>query len=323
MTDFETAELWELTYELSPFNVESCLKIDPYLADRIECLKDLLQVFYYLCYGKIQNNLPETKKKVNQLFREELKNEDVNWYNFKRFRDWFDDDIKCELVKTWLGDDKHNAQSSWVVDTFTVGELRDGDMGLKVIDKLTKLYKKNKSRKNVTLIENLFKSLDSRFVNDACEIVSKSTPAVAASLLRRTDISEKYTIKGLKALSKLSKQRNVDIKIDFDMLKHLGPKGRLDAMKQLMGMFDKYFKWQQENLPNAATYYDKYYYNRRKPKEVTYELPFKKMPEREDIEIFLFPCSLKYNSEVVAMMKRYNDIVGSLKTEEASDGECV
>ena len=322
MTDFETAELWELAYELNPHNAESCLKIDPYLADKIECLKDLFQIFYYLCYGKIQNNLPETKKKINQLFREELKNENINWHNLKRFCNWLDEDVKYKLIKVWLEDDKHNAQSSWVVDTFTVGELRTGDMGLKVIDKLTKLYKKNKSRKSIALIESLFNSIDSQFVDNACEIISKSTPAIVASLLRRTDINEKYTIKGLKALSKLSKQRNVNIKIDFDMLKHLGPKGRLDAMKQLLGMFDKHFKWQQQHHPSAN--YDIYHYKCRKPKEVTYELPFKKIPEREDIEIFLFPCSLKYNSEVVAMMKRYDELVKLLKTDkEVNDGKCI
>ena len=68
------------------------------------------------------------------------------------------------------------------------------------------------------------------------------------------------------------------------MLKHLGPKSRLDAMKQLLGMLG-------------------YYYSSNK-----YQHPFKTLPERSDVLEFLFPCSLKYNDQVKELVKRYDEL---------------
>jgi len=302
MSDLENAELWELAYDLDPYNADKCAEVDPHLANKIEDINDLSQIYYYLCYGSVQKNLPATRNKVNQLFLEELKKgEGIDWFKFRRFYDWLGTDIKQQLAEKWLDDDESAADTVWVVNTtdFT------SEIGIKILEKLTKIYKKRKSKQNIHLIETIFVSLDKDFINDASKILASSTPAVAASLLRRSDIDEKHTLKGLKALSKLSKQRDVEIKIDFDMLQHLGPKGRLDAMKQLMGMFDKYYKWQQQ----YNTQDNRYYYRRRKPKERKYDLPFKEVPSKDDVEKFLFPCSLKYNDEVVAMMERYNELV--------------
>jgi hypothetical protein len=119
----------------------------------------------------------------------------------------------------------------------------------------------------------------------ACEALSSGTPAVSAILLSRNGIPEDFTIKGLKAISKLSKQKNINIKISFDMLKHLGPRSRLDAMKHLLGIITNCNSKQRE-------------------------LPFTKLPMREDVEFFLFPCSIKYNSEVVELVEHFSNLTG-------------
>ena len=111
-------------------------------------------------------------------------------------------------------------------------------------------------------------------------------------LLARNDLPEEYVIMGLKSISKLSRQRNVALEIDLDALKNLGPKSRLEAMKQLLGLV--------------------YSYNRIKPTK----LPFKNTPNREDIEKFLFPCVLKYNEEVSLIIKRYEELVANTKSKE-------
>jgi len=318
MADLESAELYELAYDLDPYNADKCLAVDPYLANKIEDIDDLSSIYYYLCYGTVQKNLPATRDKVNEIFLQELskkKEDGFDWNTFRRFYEWLGVEIKQQLAEKWINDNEASAQTVWMINTVE----HTSEMGVKILEKLVKIYKKRKSKQNIRLIETIFINLKSEFVKEASKILSNSTPAVVASLLRRTDIDEKHTLKGLKALSKLSKQRDVEIKIDFDMLKHLGPKGRLDAMKQLMGMFDKYYKWNQKYL-NATASGSSYYYNRRQPKEKEFNLPFKEIPNKDDVELFLFPCSLKYNDEVVAMMKRYNELVN---LKEVSDGKCV
>jgi len=153
-----------------------------------------------------------------------------------------------------------------------------------VLEKLIKLYKKKKSKSRIEDIYDMFQNIDVQNLSKACELMAKSTPAVTAGLLNREDVPEKYIIKGLKALSKLSKQRDIKVKIDFKTLEHLGPKSRLDAMKQLMGIMNSWYRLKQT------------------------ELPFKENPTKESIEKFLFPCSFKYNEEVSKLLKRFDEI---------------
>lgn len=312
MQDFSGVSLWDLAYNLDPTDSKLCSEIDSHLASKLDNIDHLLEVYYYLCYGDMHTLLPFTKKRINELLSEQLKDlENVKWYQFKNFIVWLDDDVKQKLAQEWLKNDEVEIDDSWMADSVST----DTDTNLQVLTKLVRMYKKRKSSQNVKIMERVFLNFETNRINEACEVISKSTPAVSATLLRRTDICEKYTIKGLKALSKLSKQRDVEIQIDFDMLKHLGPKGRLDAMKQLMGMFDKYYKFIQENKNVSSRNYS---YNwkekqlKRSSKE--FNLPFKEMPKREDVERFLFPCSIKYNDEVVAMIDRFNEL--SQKEEE-------
>ena len=129
----------------------------------------------------------------------------------------------------------------------------------------------------------MFQKVNDDNLDEACELLANSTPAIIACILNRDGISEKYVVMGLKALSKLTKQRNIMVKLDFNALEHLSPKGRLEAMRHLMGIINKWGS---------------------RPKE----LPFKTMPTKYDIERILFPCSMKYNEEVTNLLKRFDEI---------------
>lgn len=306
MQNYAESSLWDLSYNLDPTDIKICSEIDPHLASKLENMDRLLEIYYYLCYGDMHTLLPLTKKKINELLSQELKDiKNVKWYQFKNFISWLDEDVKKSLAQEWLNNDEVEIDDSWMADSVST----DTDTNLQVLNKLVRMYKKKKSFQNVKIMEKVFLNFESGRINEACEVISKSTPAVVASLLKRTDISDKFTIKGLKALSKLSKQRDVNIQIDFDMLKHLGPKGRLDAMKQLMGMFDKYYQFVQNNKNNANRGYGYTWKERRLKRDAKeYSLPFKEMPKREDVERFLFPCCIKYNDEVVAMVSRFSEL---------------
>ncbi|KKM69027.1 hypothetical protein LCGC14_1454950 [marine sediment metagenome] len=312
MQDYAEASLWDLSYDLDPTDAAMCSEIDPHLAGKLENMERLLEIYYYLCYGDMHTLLPLTKKRINELLSDELKDlENIKWYQFKNFVAWLDDGVKQSLAKEWLNNDEIELDDAWMADSIST----DTNTNLQVLTKLVRMYKKKKSSQSIKIMEKVFLNFESDRIDEACDVISQSTPAVAATLLRRTDISEKFTIKGLKALSKLYKQRDVEIQIDFDMLKHLGPKGRLDAMKQLMGMFDKYYQFVQKNKDDTSRDYGYSYRERRlKRNAKEYNLPFKEMPKREDVERFLFPCSLRYNDEVVAMIGRFNEL--SQKEEE-------
>ena len=42
------------------------------------------------------------------------------------------------------------------------------------------------------IMEKIFAGFDTNRVDEACKLLAKSTPAIAATLLQRNDISEKY-----------------------------------------------------------------------------------------------------------------------------------
>jgi len=312
MTNYAEASLWDLAYNLDPTNKDLCTHIDKHLANKLEDMESLLEIYYYLCYGEMHTLLPATKTKINELLSKELeKSDEIQWWQFKNFAKWFEGDLKETLAKEWLDNDTADLDVAWMVNSLD----SNVDTNLKILSKLVRMYKKKKSIETVKVLERIFIEMEPDRIDEACAIIVKSTPAMAASLLRRNDIPEKYTLKGLKALSKLSKQRDLNIQIDFDTLKHLGPKARLDAMKQLMGMFDKYYQFRQTVDPNNYGYGYRYKERRLKAKSKEYSLPFKEVPKRAEIEKFLFPCCLKYNDEVVSMMERFDELI-SQKEEE-------
>jgi len=305
VVDYGEYSLWDLAYCLDQTNLDLCSVIDPYLSDNLKDIDDLMEVYYYLCCGKMHNMLPKTKIKVNELLSAELKQNglDQKW-QFKNFVNWLDKDIKASLSSAWLNDENADLDDIWMVNSSVFG----AEANLKILSKLVQIYKKKKSVEVVKTIESTFNNINKNQIDDACILLEKSTPAVLVTFLKRSDIKEKYTLKGLKALSKLSKQRELDIKIDFNALENLGPKSRLDAMKQLLGMFDKYYQFKQTNV-DTNSYGYRWKERRLKNTAKEYGLPFTTIPNRSDIEKFLFPCSLKYNDEVVAMVNRFDELI--------------
>lgn len=270
-----------VAFKLDASDPSLCKEIDPHLAERLKTLNDLKDIYFYLRCGDLCNVMTETRNKVNDLLLDYLENSDVNWKLFEKLNRWLDNSVKGKLVDIWLDSEDVNPDSMWIGESIP----SDHKENVKALKRFVDIYRANRSNDNLTIIESLFKNIGSDKLGEACDVIAKSTPAIACILLCREQVSDDYTIKGLKAMSKLSKQRSVEVKIDFDMLKHLGPRGRLDAMKQLLGMMNK---WGSKKR----------------------ELPFKSLPTREEVEFFLFPCSIKYNEEVVELVNHFLQLTG-------------
>ena len=277
--------LYDYCYMLRRPEFELCQQLDPLIAGNLESLDQLDQIWMYFSYGLIRElgALVETKSKFNYLLRESINDENVNFNRFKLYKEWLDEETLRELSNYWLKLEKVDPSTSWIIDYIP----EDTDAALKALQRYTEIYKKKRSNQNVSVIESIFRGIPTDELEDACTVLSKATPAVSSLLLTRDDVPDKYVIKGLKALSKLSKQKEISQKIDFDMLGNLGPRARLDAMKQLVGLCDLYNK-------NKVT-----------------ELPFKTIPKRDELELFLFPCSLKYNKEVKELVDKFEELTKS------------
>ena len=175
-------------------------------------------------------------------------------------------------------------------------------------------YKAVKYQSFVRYVGELFKDVAVENLGAACELIASSTPLMQSVFLKRGDLEERYLLKGIKALSKLSTQKDIDAKIDFKLLEKLQPIGRLRAMKQLLGMYDGYFKVMQFYKKRYSM--DNFYTNRAKERyeqNGKHELPFKEIPTRDEIGRFLFPCLVKYNEQVTQLMEKYDEMIERTK----------
>lgn len=279
---YEEYNVFDLSYKIAEVVTapSEAAIVDQELSSKIDHVEDLDRIYFYLrSDNRIPKVFPKTVNRTVSLLSESVHNKNnVNYLRFKRFERWLDSDTLARLAELWLEDTSGlNEQNFWVLKYVP----RDTKYGLKALQKFTQIYKKHRSNTNIEIIEMLFTNIPKEDLLKACEIVSKSTPAVSSVLLSRNDIGEEYIVKGLKAISKLSKQKNIDIKIDFDMLERLGPRARLDAMKQLVGLCSG--------------------------KKIG-ELPFKKVPDEDEVKKFLFPCAMKYNEEVKQLVDKFNEL---------------
>lgn len=277
--NYSELSVHDILMNLNPGDKSLCAQLDPHLANKIVDLESTAEVFYYLCYGNAHEVLPQTRDKLNSIFENHIDNNDtLDWWRIEAYKRWLNEGVKKKVLEKWIDSDEH---FTWIVEIMS----SVGDLAVPALNKLSKCYKKRRSIQNAKAIETLFLSIDGEHVDEACEIVSSATPAISVCLLSRNDVNEKYTLKGLKSLSKLSRQRSIETKIDFSMLGNLGPKARLDAMKQLLGMLDSYYAMKQTDNP------------------------FTKTPSRDEVEEFLFPCSLKYNEQVVELMSEFDKLI--------------
>jgi len=273
------ANVFDLAYRLDPSDPDKCEQIDPLLAPKLKSIEELKTIYFHLCYGHLYDSLPATKTKVEEILCDYLEEDNLDWNFLQKFINWLSKDLRTKLVDKWLTVDKIDPRSVWV-GSFIPSDHKEC---IRVLDIYLGMYKANRSQDNLKLIEALFNNIGEDKLEDACKILSKGTPAISALLLSRENVPDDFTITGLKALSKLSKRKNINVKMDFNMLKHLGPRSRLDAMKHLLGIIG--------NCYSKNT-----------------ELPFTSIPKREDVEFFLFPCSIKYNTEVVELVEHFDKL---------------
>jgi hypothetical protein len=312
--------LLELVYSLKAYGdseKENAL-VDPDIANEIGSIDRLACVSYYLsAYDRYIKELPKTKIKINEVCLTHLQTEKIEWFLLRRFYSWFETETRLAILNKWLVDDTATDTSDFGVFVGDQEIMASNPRSVEILKKLVNMYNGHKSQRSVKIIENFFKLINKDYLDEACAVISEATPAVAASLLTRGDVKDEYMLGGLKAISKLSRQRNIDVKIDIKLLENLGPKSRLDAMYQLLGMLDAYVKYQtqmeasRKNNPNSYTGYS-YYEQKLKARSKEYTLPFKEIPSKEEIEKFLFPCALKYNSEVSELVERYDKLFGQV-----------
>lgn len=269
--------VFDLLSELNPSDPDLCLANDAQIASRFEDVEDLSESYYYLCYGNLHDSLPSVALKINSIFSEYIDSSDyIEWWRLSAYKDWLSHELVNKLASKWL--DSSESIDTWISESISP----ESELIIPALEKLVALYKKQRNANNVEAIGNLFLRVSSDDLDEGCEIIHKSTPAVTAFLLSREDIDEKYTLSGLKAISKLSTRRSVNVVIDFKTLGHLGPKSRLNAMAHLLDIIRA--RDDAESL-------------------------FKSIPKREDVELFLFPCSLKYNDQVVKLLQKFDSFV--------------
>lgn len=289
MGNFSTMNIWELGKQ-AWLDKSSRQEIDNYMCDKIINMDDLLMVYHFLCAPGLEQSMPKTRQKINSLLSSG-NFESVS--QFKNLYAWFDSNINEKLLDGWL----NGEDLGQYVDIFNINQDSVNN-NFKIFERLLDICKSNKSQDYIKLIEKLFIGLDEVHVDKACQLLSKLSPSISFILLKRKNIKEKYLIKGLKSLSKLSKQRDLDIKIDINSLEYLGPRARLDTMKQLLGISKLY-------LNNSHC--RKAFYSPSKN-----HLPFDPIPDKSELEKFLFPCSLKYNEEVKTLLGRFDELMMSL-----------
>jgi hypothetical protein len=277
----EEITIHDLVYKLDWTRVNRCEAIDPLLAEKITDLDKLYGMGYYLQKKDLVKVLPKTKEKINEVILKSLSDNEINAWSIRALDVWLDTRIHNEFAKRWLNNGTWDTY--WLVNNIN---LIDDDLRVKMLAKFMEEYKESKSKYKVGNIETIFKVLTKKEnFEAAAKLLSEGTPALQACLLSRADLKEEYITKGLKSISKLAKQRNVSAKIDLEVLKNLGPRSRLDAMKQLLGITNPYYS-----------------------KDMG--LPFKTIPTTDEVSQFLFPCSIKYNEEVSKVINRFKEITG-------------
>lgn len=267
MENFENLDISSLAIQLSPLNYN---ELDPHLAEKIN-IDYIRYGAWFIHIATYYENIPLFNKKVNELVYKFLEDSDnafnISYYRLNKILD--NKNISLILSK-WI-----SLNPTYIIEwAFRAGET---DLCVETIKKIIDIYNDRKSRAYINYIKNIFININNKdLFNNACNLLSDSTPAVKAILLCREDIDKKFVLNGLKALSKLSSRKRLNIKIDINNLLELSPKTRLNAMKHLI---------------------DSMYYYRTNP--------FSKIPTDKEIKELLFTCSFKYNEQTSSIIKKF------------------
>jgi len=267
------SSLWEIVCKINPGDRESCQAIDGDLAEKIESMEDIYSIYYYIPYQRSPDLFKKTSAKIDYLAIKYLENTEnqINWYKLKSIAQFFSNTTKEKMVERWLqAPDQNSARY--------ISELipEDKEIVLTFLEKAIDVYKTKKSYENLAIVGETFRKITPTLLQKACAVLSTSTPAITACLLSRNDIAEDFTLNGLRSLSKLKARHSVQKTIKLEIFKNLGPRGRLDAISHLT----------YEMLNNNFVLLDP-------------------MPTKDELQVFLFPCVLKYNDEVVRVIQEY------------------
>lgn len=274
------SSLWDIVSKINPKDRDACLKIDNELSRHLEDIDDIYSIYYYIPHNSFCDLFKETTEKINLIVFNHLNNteEIVQWYRLRSLSQFFTNETKESLIKRWISEPE-----DYAVEYISGIVPSDNDIIITFLDKAVSCYKKKKSWRNLNIIEQTFKKVSTDLLESACKTLISSTPAVAACLLSRSDISDEYTLKGLKSISKLKAKHTVQKTIKLEMLRQLGPRGRLDAINHLL----------YEVLHGSV--------------------PLDPMPTKEELQEFLFPCALKYNDEVIKAIQSYEYAVKNIR----------
>ncbi|MFA5024263.1 MAG: hypothetical protein WC523_04865 [Patescibacteria group bacterium] len=315
MTDYSGYSLWSLSNRFYATSVEDT-DLDLRMAVLLCTINDIDSVAYQINYGNV-SLFPKTKEKINSLILNELSAADgkKSISKYVLVLKWLDEPLKYSIADAWLTSCESNYFGSKVKELVSFVFDKQASYRVKIIAKLVSMYKGTKNPELTECVYSFFSKMDDENLKQCCGIINSSTPLMKVALLQRSDVSDRYILSGLKALSKLQSQKKLPIKIDFKLLEKLQPNGRLKAMQQLLGMFDRYYI--------SMKHYEKWYPNQYRHGQAKdnfknygiQELPFKEIPSKEDMDKFLFPCSLKFNDKVSALMGKYELFLESINNK--------
>lgn len=304
---------------------ENISETDSKLAELIKSIGDIYCLAYCHEFDDKEINyvelMPKTKAKVNEV----ISTLDINLYDIgyqlTRTIKWMTDSSKRKILVSWLNQ-KDCRHFLWILDYFY--SPNNDNTELNIINKLLQVYSFRKYKQVPYYCRKIFNKTGQNCLKEVCDLLADSTPAISVCLLDRNDIDDKYILVGLKSLAKLSTQRSV-AKLDFELLWKLSPKSRLKAIKQLLGMLDRQVDYllrvaEREKKDPLSIAKDGWISNLKRKYNKEFELPFKTIPTKEEIERFLFPCVLKDNNEVSKLILRYEILTNNLKEQE--NGVC-
>lgn len=268
-------------------NKSNYSECDKNISSRLDS-KTLLYAYYHIKNKSyLIKHLPETVLKINSVILEDdnLKKSSLI---VKALLPWLSDDTILNVVQSSITDEEFLRFYNCAYDVVNKAFDLKPEMINTALNTSIGIYSKHPKLDYLEGIKFMFQSAPLSELDNMCKILCSGTPTVASCLLSRSDISDEYILVGLKSLSKLSKQKSISVKINIEMLKKLGPKSRLDAIKQLLGLM----KYGGRTTPS---------------------MPFDPIPSKDQLRDFLFPCSIKYNSEVSDVMSKFSEILNQFK----------
>ena len=311
-------DVWDYIYLLDRSDRNDLAKADVKVAEALDSMDRLSEVRFilYRYIDKAKRGLlPKIKGRVNELSRKVLsERRGVDWYEMLSYYDWWERDVKIEVVNRALSKD-----GAIEVGDFKAFVLEKGKdvydvmerLHERIIDKLLIIYKRRKSWSAVECIEIAFREAPAESVEVLCKALSNSPPSVKVCVLCRNDITPEYIMVGIKALSKLTTQRDVVVKLEFGLLHRLGPRDRLLAIRQLFGMLGStYRNWMWLKNSGYVESYRRQAFKEKYDRFVAeYVSPFVTNPTKDEFGELVFACSIKKSEEVSEILNRYDELI--------------